>query len=208
MRSLVDEKSIKEASEHAKHLFPTSSHHLHLAFAIPGILLPPEKNPNQIDYSNTLETFKVNTIGPMLLFKHFSSFLPSNSKQSSFEKGEREGEEYEGLNEHKAIWAMMSARVGSVSDNKKGGWYSYRSSKAAVNQLVKSFHLHSTSSTTMVLGLHPGTVKTDLSKDYWGKGEGMLEKEESAEKLVELVRQADEKFGGKIWDYKRDEVLP
>jgi len=143
----------------------------------------------------------------MLLFKHFSPFLPSNSKQSSF----AEGDEYEGLNEHKAIWAMMSARVGSVSDNKKGGWYSYRSSKAAVNQLVKSFHLHSTSSTTMVLGLHPGTVKTDLSKDYWGNGKGdsgILEKEESAEKLVELVRQADEKYGGKVWDYKRDEVLP
>ncbi|KAJ5118178.1 uncharacterized protein N7515_010401 [Penicillium bovifimosum] len=83
----------------------------------------------------------------------------------------------------------MAARVGSISDNASGGWYSYRASKAAVFQLAKSFdlYLHTKSGQrAMAVVLHPGTVRTDFTKEFWG-GRGMLEPAEAAGKLLEVL---------------------
>jgi NAD(P)-dependent dehydrogenase (short-subunit alcohol dehydrogenase family) len=141
-----------------------------------------------------------------MVIKHFSQFLPRKMmKESSAEK-------LEGL-PTPAVWAMMSARVGSISDNKLGGWYSYRSSKAAVNSLTKSFDNHlktSAGENAMAIGLHPGTVKTDLSKEFWNnvKNDKLFMPEQSAKYLVDMVKGIKNDQRGRCWDYAGKEIMP
>lgn len=153
-------------------------------------------------------TFRTNTLGPMLLLKHFSPFLP----RKATELGSKDGG-LEGLPTTHATWMTMSARVGSISDNGAGGWYSYRSSKAAVNQLVKSFDLYlRTSAGDKAIGvaMHPGTVKTGLSKEFWETtpSEKLFSPEFAAEKLLEVINSRTAKDRGKCWDWKGEEILP
>lgn len=118
-----------------------------------------------------------------------------------------------GLPPH-AVWATMSARVGSTSDNSLGGWYSYRASKAGVNSLTKTFDLYLRSSAAgkaMAVALHPGTVKTGLSKEFWGnvKEEKLFTPDFAAERLLEVVRGLGvEKGRGRCWDWKGEEIFP
>jgi NAD(P)-dependent dehydrogenase (short-subunit alcohol dehydrogenase family) len=165
--------------------------------------LYPEKSPSQIDYNNALHTFQVNTLGPMVLLKHFSPFLPKKATTI---------EELKGLPPC-AVWANMSARVGSIADNALGGWYSYRASKAAVNQVTKTFDNHlktSAGENAMAISLHPGTVKTDFSKEFWGnvKEEKLFSPEFSAEKLMEVICGRKIEDRGKFFDWKGEEVPP
>lgn len=112
----------------------------------------------------------------------------------------------------------MSARVGSISDNALGGWYSYRASKAAVNQVVKTFDNYlkvSAGDKAMAIGMHPGTVKTGLSKEFWAstKKEKLFEPEWVAERLVDIAcgkgdRGVDIKGRGKCWDWDGKVVPP
>jgi NAD(P)-dependent dehydrogenase (short-subunit alcohol dehydrogenase family) len=108
----------------------------------------------------------------------------------------------------------MSARVGSTSDNALGGWYSYRASKAGVNSLTKTFDLwlrNVAREKAMAVALHPGTVKTGLSKDFWAgvKKEKLFTPEFAAEKLVCVVKGLGVKEGrGRCWDWKGEEILP
>lgn len=176
--------------------------YLRLAFANPGILHP-ERSPAQIDYRRALETFKVNTLGPMLLMKHFCPFLPRKTTELAAE---------EGLPGH-AVFAVMSARVGSIADNRAGGWYSYRSSKAAVNQVVKSLDIHlrgTAGDKAMAVALHPGTVKTGLSRNFWEStpSEKLFSPEFSAEKLIDVVKGVTVQGRGKCWDWAGKEIPP
>lgn len=143
----------------------------------------------------------------MLLLKHFSSFLPRKRSNP-----EEDSELMQGL-PSVATMAIMSARVGSISDNKLGGWYSYRASKAGVNQVVKTFdnHLRTASGDRAVaVALHPGTVKTEFSKEFWGgvKEGKLFEKEWVAERLVDVVKEAGVEGRGRCWDWEGKEVLP
>ncbi|TLD30231.1 short-chain dehydrogenase/reductase-like protein [Venturia nashicola] len=215
-----DETSIKSASAHCTTAFPKETHTLHLAFTVPGILYP-EKSPSQINASDALLTFQTNTLGPLLLIKHFHTFLPtkrtplpSKAQQAGEENGK--AEVYKGLSPTHATWAAMSARVGSISDNALGGWYSYRASKAALNQVVKTFdhHLKTTAGEkSMAVGLHPGTVKTGLSKEFWGgvKKDKLFEPEWVAERLIGLCTGEDGigmEGRGKCWDWDGKVVPP
>lgn len=208
---VTNEHTIQAAADTAKTLFPVDTHHLHLAFAIPGILHP-EKSLRQVDAENALLTYRVNTLGPLLLMKHFSDFLPK--KRTSFAQQE-EGTTTKAtrLPDH-AVWLNMSARVGSVSDNRKGGWYSYRSSKAGVNSLTKSFDLQlqpRSGEKAMAMAYHPGTVKTDLSKDFWATVEDgkLFDVDFAVEKMVEVVMSKVGLEGrGRCWDWKGEEILP
>lgn len=186
---------------------------LRLALTVPGVLHV-EKSPAQIDAADALHSFNVNTIGPMLLMKHLSPFLPTKS-MARFPKTNASPSNSGGaldLPAH-AIYAVMAARVGSISDNAAGGWYSYRASKAAVFQLAKTFDLHLRSrcaERALAVALHPGTVQTDFTREFWS-GRGMLEPDESAGRLLRfLVRlPADVNGGrGKCWDWKGEEVAP
>ncbi|KAJ4410544.1 hypothetical protein N0V91_002031 [Didymella pomorum] len=203
---VTDESTIEDAADTCKERFKPGDHQLQLAFFVPGLLFP-EKAPAQIDAKDALLTFQTNTLGPMLMIKHFSPFLPK--KRAELDKDD---EMMKGL-PHAASMAIMSARVGSISDNKLGGWYSYRASKAGVNQVVKTFdnHLRTASGDkALAVALHPGTVKTEFSKDFWGgvKKEKLFEKEWVAERLVDVVRQVGIDGRGKCWDWDGKEVSP
>jgi NAD(P)-dependent dehydrogenase (short-subunit alcohol dehydrogenase family) len=153
-----------------------------------------------------------------MLIKHFSSFLPSKRTQLPPKDGSEQ--DYEGLNPNNATWTTMAARVGSVSDNSLGGWYSYRSSKAAVFQIAKTFDNHLKSSAAgeraMSVALHPGTVKTNLSKDFWNsvKKDKLFTPKFSAEQLVGLCTKQRKDGGigiegrGRCWDWDGKEIAP
>ncbi|PPJ53368.1 hypothetical protein CBER1_00957 [Cercospora berteroae] len=199
---VLDETIVADAADQISKLFPKKENYLHLSLAIPGILFP-EKSPAQINYDDALLTFRTNTLGPMLLLKHLSPFLPK--KATKLERAD-------GLPKT-AVWANMSARVGSITDNRLGGWYSYRSSKAAVNQLTKSFDNYlqpSAGENAMSISLHPGTVKTNLSKEFWDnvKEDKLFSPEFAAEKLLEVVNSRSLDDRGKCWDWAGKEVPP
>ena len=99
--------------------------------------------------SRLARIFAVNTIGPALVLKHFAPLLPRTGR---------------------SVIALLSARVGSISDNRLGGWYGYRASKAALNQLVRTASIEVARSRrdAVIVGLHPGTVETPLSAPFRG----------------------------------------
>lgn len=107
----------------------------------------PEKSVKELDPTWLARTFAVNAIGPALVAKHFLPLLP---------KGER------------SVFAALSARVGSIADNRLGGWYGYRASKAALNQLIRTLaiEMKRLNDRAILVGLHPGTVDTRLSKPF------------------------------------------
>ena len=184
----------------------TSDNHLRLAFAIPGILYP-EKAPSQLDHEQLTRTFAINTIGPLLLMKHFTPFLPSKSTKLSTSQ-----EQEPDLPPH-AVWLTMAARVGSTTDNKLGGWFSYRASKAGVTSITKSLDLYlngKCGEKAMAMAYHPGTVKTGLSKEFWGsvKKEKLFSPEYAVEKMVGVVRDIGLEQRGRCWDWRGIEVLP
>lgn len=191
-----------DAASEASKLCPKKEAYLHLSLCLPGLLFP-EKSPTQIDYDDALLTFRTNTLGPMMLMKHFAPFLPKKSTQLPHTDGLPP----------QAVWANMSARVGSITDNGLGGWYSYRASKAAVNQLTKTFDNHlktSAGEKAMAISLHPGTVKTGLSKEFWGnvKEEKLFSAEYSVERLMEVICSREMGDRGLFFDWKGEEVPP
>ncbi|EXF83402.1 oxidoreductase [Colletotrichum fioriniae PJ7] len=208
---VTSESTIAAAAAEAAALFPSSTHHLRLALATPGILHP-EKSPAQIDYDDALETFRVNTLGQMMLMKHFSPFLPKKSVK--FSTSPNDDEARRGLPPAYAVWAAMSARVGSTADNRKGGWYSYRASKAGVTSLAKSLDLWLAARSgerAMAVAYHPGTVKTGLSQGFWDTvPEGKLfEPEYAVERMCKvLTEEVGIEGRGRFWDWAGKEILP
>ena len=213
---VTDESSIRQAAGAAAELFPPKTHHLHLACAIPGVLHP-EKSPAQVEPASALGSFQANALGPLLLAKHFCDFLP---RRATSVPGWQEQQEQQdgaaallgGLPRH-ATWLSMAARVGSTTDNRSGGWYSYRASKAAVISLTRSLDLYFQArcgGKALAMAYHPGTVKTEFSREFWGNvPEGKLFSPEfAAEKMVDVIRGLKPEQRGKCWDWKGDEVPP
>lgn len=121
-----------------------------------GAGIAPEKTFRQLSADALAAYFAVNTIGPALVAKHF---LPLMHRRE------------------RAVFAALSARVGSIGDNRLGGWYGYRASKAALNMMVRSLaiELARTRPATICVGVHPGTVATDLSAPFQaGVADGTL----------------------------------
>ena len=109
----------------------------------------PEKRLEDLHAEQLMHLIKVNTIGPALTIKHFSKLLdPAGS-----------------------VMASLSAKVGSIEDNRLGGWYSYRSSKAALNMLIKTAAIEfaRTKPHCALIALHPGTVNSNLSRPFKGE---------------------------------------
>lgn len=111
----------------------------------------PEKSWRQLEAAALARSFALNAIGPALLMKHVLPRLPRSGK---------------------AVFATLSARVGSIGDNRLGGWYAYRASKAALNQLVRTaaIELARRSPEAVCVALHPGTVATALSAPFAATG--------------------------------------
>ncbi|KAM0342339.1 hypothetical protein ACHAPQ_000067 [Fusarium lateritium] len=204
---VTDEKSLRDAASRAAELFPTDKHHLRLACAVPGILKP-EKNPSQIDADASLDQFRINTVGPLLLIKHFDQFLPRRTTELETSP---EGDEVK-MPSH-SVWLSMAARVGSTSDNRAGGWFSYRASKAGAISLGKSYDIFlkgRSGDKAISIAYHPGTVKTDLSKNFWSSTkEGKLFSPEYAvDRLVSVATGLTLDDRGKCWDWNNKEILP
>ncbi|KAF2722173.1 NAD(P)-binding protein [Polychaeton citri CBS 116435] len=199
---VLDESTIEAAAAEAKKLFPAKENYLHLSLCIPGILYP-EKAPSQVNYDDALRTFQTNTLGPLMMLKHFSPFLPRKANKPVSTPNLPS----------QATWANMSARVGSIGDNGLGGWYSYRASKAAVNQITKTFDNYlrtSAGENAIAISLHPGTVKTGLSKEFWNnvKEEKLFSPEYAGEKLMQVINSRTLGQRGKCWDWKGQEIPP
>ena len=107
----------------------------------------PEKTYRALDADALLETFRVNTVGPALVARHFLPLLPPHGRN---------------------VFAALSARVGSIGDNRAGGWHAYRASKAALNMIIRNLAIEVSRRTpdTLCVGLHPGTVATGLSRPF------------------------------------------
>ncbi|GAB5347452.1 SDR family NAD(P)-dependent oxidoreductase [Alteriqipengyuania sp. 357] len=107
----------------------------------------PERSYKQVQADAMARVFHLNTIGPALIARHFLPLLPRDRR---------------------AVFAALSARVGSISDNRIGGWHSYRASKAALNMLVRNYaiELRRTHREAICVALHPGTVDTALSEPF------------------------------------------
>lgn len=195
---LTSEDSIRQAAESLDNTLSKAnwdSPYIHTAFITGGVLFP-EKHPVDLDWANLKETYQINVISHLLIIKHFSRFLPPASPRFQVAVPSK--------------WAHITARVGSIADNHRGGWYSYRSSKAALNQVIKTFdtHLDMNKNQAICVGLHPGTVKTDLSRGYWksaAKNE-VFEAQDAAANLANVVENLQTKQRGKIWDWAGEEI--
>ncbi|KAF4433113.1 hypothetical protein F53441_13783 [Fusarium austroafricanum] len=204
---VTNDKSLNDAASRAAELFPPNEYHLRLGCAVPGVLQP-EKNPSQIDAEVSLKQFRINAVGPLLLIKYFDKFLP---RRTSELEDSPESDEVK-MPSH-SVWLSMAARVGSTSDNRAGGWFSYRASKAGVISLGKSYDIFlkgRSGDKAISIAYHPGTVKTDLSKGFWeSTKEGKLFSPEFAvDRLVTVATGVTLDGRGKCWDWDNNEILP
>ena len=128
----------------------------------------PEKSLQQIDPAKMARAFALNAIGPALIMKHMLPLLPRTGK---------------------AVFATLSARVASIGDNRLGGWYSYRASKAALNQLVRTaaVELARRAPNAICVALHPGTVATSLSAPFSKDGLDIQTVDVSAARLLDVI---------------------
>lgn len=142
----------------------------------------PEKRLRELDPAIMARSFAINAIGPALLFKHLSPLLPRGRK---------------------GILATLSARVGSIEDNHLGGWMSYRASKAALNQIVRTtaLELRFSHRQALVVALQPGTVATRLSEPYRARAPRVLEPAESTRQLLAVLDRLDASASGTLYDF-------
>ena len=184
--NITDEKSIISAVKEIK----TKTKKIDLIIIATGILhqgdtLQPEKTWKNLDAENLSNIFRINTIGPALIAKHFIDLLPKDRK---------------------SVFAALSARVGSIEDNYIGGWYGYRSSKAALNMMVKSLsiELSRKNPEAIAVTLHPGTVNTNLSKPFQGSipNGKLFAPYISANYLLKVIDNLQSKSTGQLfaWD--------
>ncbi|UPT64778.1 MAG: SDR family NAD(P)-dependent oxidoreductase [Hyphomonadaceae bacterium JAD_PAG50586_4] len=144
---LEDEKSIAIAVQE----ITACSKELDLVIVATGLLhddaLAPEKTMRALNADALARCFAINAIGPALVAKHVTPFLPR---------------------QRKSVFAALSARVGSIADNRQGGWHGYRASKAALNQLIRTcaIEVATKNKHAIYATLHPGTVDTGLSRPF------------------------------------------
>lgn len=204
---MTDESTVSAAAAAAQDLFPRDEYHLRLAFALPGVLTV-EKSPEKVDFNIARHAFEVNALGGLMLAKHFTKFMP---RKVAGDAADGPATEETPLPPY-ATWVNMSARVGSTSDNRAGGWFSYRASKAAVNSITKTLdmHLRNRGGGSMAVAYHPGTVKTEFTKDFWGSvpKEKLFDVDDAAEKMRKVVWGLNRDDGGKCFDWKGEEIRP
>lgn len=186
----LDETSIANGAQIA-----ATTGQIELVIVATGILhnqqVMPEKSIRDITFDNFQHLFAANTIFPALVAKHF---LPQMAKDS------------------RNIFAALSARVGSISDNRLGGWYSYRASKAALNMVIKNLAIERkiANKQAIIVGLHPGTVNSKLSKPFQANiSEAKLFTPEfSAEKMLLVLDKLTPADSGKCFAWDGKEILP
>jgi len=183
---LLDEASLESAAA-----FAAARGELRLVIDATGFLHDdkqgPEKTWRQLDAANLARSFALNAIGPALIMKHVLPRLPRSGK---------------------AVFATLSARVGSIGDNRLGGWYSYRASKAALNQLVRTaaVELARRSPEAVCIALHPGTVATALSAPFAASGLEVHSPAVAARHLLAVVDRLSADANGGFFDWRGQPV--
>ncbi|MEM8575679.1 MAG: SDR family NAD(P)-dependent oxidoreductase [Pseudomonadota bacterium] len=183
---LMDEESIERAARHAAALGE-----IRLVVDATGFLHDASQKPEKTWRDISLETMShalaLNTIGPALIMKHVLPQLPSSGK---------------------AVFATLSARVGSIDDNRLGGWYSYRASKAALNQIVRTaaIELKRNRPDAICVSLHPGTVDTPLSQPFARRGLQVQAPSASAAHLMSVIDSLKPEDTGRFFDWRGDPV--
>jgi len=151
--------------------------------------MQPEKTYRALSAEAFARVFAANTIAPALIAKHMLPLMP---------KAER------------SVFAALSARVGSISDNRLGGWHAYRASKAALNMLIRNFAIEQVRRApgNICVGLHPGTVDTGLSKAFQGgvPGGKLLSPAQAAGYLLGVIDGLTPEDSGKCFDWAGKEV--
>ena len=169
---LEDESSLAVAAASLRGQAP-----FHLILCATGVLQvpqagaaphPPEKRLAELDPAVMARAFAINSIGPALVLKHFHDLLPLQQR---------------------GLFALLSARVGSIGDNRLGGWYSYRASKAALNMLLRTAAVEVARKRPLAVlaALHPGTVRSRLSAPFVGAGGSALAPADAAARLLAVL---------------------
>ena len=187
---VYNEDSIAKAADHA-----ARNGSLDLVIVANGVLhhqgMMPEKSLKDLSAEKFQQIFAINTIIPALIAKHF---LPKLRKDKP------------------VIFAAMSARIGSISDNMLGGWYAYRASKAALNMIIKNaaIEVGRSNSQAIIVGLHPGTVNSNLSKPFQRNvPEGKLfSPEYSTQQLLAVLESLTPAQSGKCFAWDGKEIKP
>ena len=146
--------------------------------------ISPEKSWKHLDAATMMASYRANCIGPALVGRHFLPLLP------------RQG---------KAVMALLSARVGSISDNHSGGWHGYRAAKAALNMMIVNFahEMRFRNTDAVILGLHPGTVETRLSAPFSNMARHHLfAPEKAAQHLLAVIDAAAADHSGHCIDWQ------
>ena len=147
----------------------------------------PEKKLQDINQEYMKKCFEINTIPTALMIKYFCPLM---------------------IKEEKSIFASISAKVGSISDNYLGGWYSYRASKAALNQIIKTSSIEQKrlNKNLIMISVHPGTVNTKLSRPFIG-GKKVQTPSEAATKIINLLEKLTLEDNGLFFDYNKN-IIP
>ena len=187
-----DEASLQTAAQHVADQCAASGQALRLLVVATGFLHgdagQPERSFTTLDAAYLQQVFAINTLGPALVMKHF---LPLMARQG------------------RCVAGFLSARVGSIGDNALGGWYGYRASKAALNQLVKTASIEMTrrNKHSICVALHPGTVATALSQPFAKTGLTVRPAEEAAADLLRVLAGLQAGDTGALIDH-HGEKLP
>ncbi|MDV7105376.1 SDR family NAD(P)-dependent oxidoreductase [Vibrio sp. TH_r3] len=184
------EKSIANCANLAASTGP-----IDMVFVATGILhtdsVSPEKSLKDLSAEKLMTLFSANCVFPALLTKHFIPYL--NKQQHS-------------------IFAALSARIGSISDNRLGGWYSYRASKAALNMIIKTAAIETqrVNKQAIIVGLHPGTVDSPLSQPFQNniKKANLFSADYSAKQLLNVMNNLTPEHSGQCIDWDGKEIQP
>ncbi len=146
----------------------------------------PEKTLRHVTADAMVDQFRLNTVGPSLVLKHTMRLMPRKGR---------------------SVFAALSARVGSIGDNRLGGWYSYRTAKAALNQMIHSsaIELARTHKDLICVALHPGTVETKFTEKYVGHNPS-VPAPEAASNLLSVLDGLTSQDTGKFFDWQGKEV--
>jgi NAD(P)-dependent dehydrogenase (short-subunit alcohol dehydrogenase family) len=151
--------------------------------------MQPEKSLRAIEADAMARAFAINAIGPAMIARHIFGRAPRASR---------------------VVFGALSAKVGSISDNRLGGWYSYRASKAALNQFVRTLAIEDKrrNDRGIVVALHPGTVDTALSKPFRQQGRDLFAPDRAAVQLLDLIDALKPADSGKLFAWDGAEIAP
>jgi NAD(P)-dependent dehydrogenase (short-subunit alcohol dehydrogenase family) len=158
--------------------------HFDMIIVATGALGTPEKSLRSFDATALAAQIAVNAAGPLLVLKHSAGLLPRDRR---------------------SVFAVLSARVGSIGDNRLGGWYSYRASKAALNQLLHtaSIELARSHRHAVLAALHPGTVDTNFTSGY---GNEKVSADVAATRLLAVLNALRPEQSGGFYDFAGNAV--